>query len=242
MENEIITTRINSDILLSEYKNGIRFGTDALLLADFCGKGEKGCDLGSGSGDVSLLLLSLGKAKKMTGVELTEEYTTLSELNGGNNGFSGTFECVNCDVKDIRNHIKAGSMDFVVTNPPYLPLTSGRKNCDRLKFTAFHETTAAIDDFLASSGYILKYGGSFYCVYRPEYIAKLIFAMESNSIKLKRMRFVYPSLGMPPCLVLVEGKKNGKDGAKIEPPLYLYSDSEHTTYTEETEKIYRGFD
>ena len=241
MENDVITTRINSDILLSEYKKGIRFGTDALLLSHFCGKGKRGCDLGSGSGVVSLLLLSLGKAQKMTGIELAEEYASLSRLNAENNGFADTFECIGCDVKDIKEHVEAGSMDIVVTNPPYLPSSSGKKNEDRLKYTAFHETTSTIDEFVASAGYILKYGGSFFCVYRPEYISKLICAMEANSISLKRLRYVSPSVGKPPCLVLVEGKKNGRPGAKTEPTLYLYSDASHTRFTDETEEIYRSF-
>lgn len=241
MENEIITTRINSDILLAEYKNGIRFGTDALLLSHFCGKGRRGCDLGSGSGVISFLLLSLRKTEKMTGVELTGEYASLSVLNAEKNGFAKSYDCVNCDVLDIKEHIKAGSMDFAVTNPPYLPSDAGRINDDRLKFSAFHETTSDINGFVSAASYALKYGGSFYCVYRPEYIAKLIYAMESNLISLKRLRYVFPSEGKEPCLVLAEGKKNGKSGTKTEPPLYIYTDGTHKQYTSEMENIYNTF-
>lgn len=234
----IVTTRINSGILLDEIKGGVRFGTDALLLSHFCGGRGKGCDLGSGSGVLSFLLLTGGKAAHMTGVELIREYAEISVSNAEKNGFSGLYECLNCGVESAAGKLKAGSMDFVVTNPPYLKAGSGKTNINPLKYTAFHETTADIYKFCGCAGYILKSGGKFYCVYRPEYIAKLIAAMDRNGIKLKRLRYVCPSEGKPPCLILAEGKKDGSDGVKTEPPLYIYADGTHTKYSAETDGIY----
>ncbi|MGI6715905.1 MAG: tRNA1(Val) (adenine(37)-N6)-methyltransferase [Eubacteriales bacterium] len=234
----IVTTRINAGIVLDEYKGGIRFGTDTLLLSHFCGKGKKGCDLGSGSGVLSFLLLSLGKAKHMTGVELVGEYADLSCQNAQKNGFSDVFECINHGVEDAKDKITPGSMDFVATNPPYLKNVTGKRNENYLKFVSYHETTAGIDKFCSLASYILKSGGKFYCVYRPEYLAKLIHAMELAKIKPKVIRFVHPSPGKKPSLVLVEGKKEANDGLTIHPPLYIYADESHTKYSAETEGIY----
>ena len=234
----IVTTRINSGIMLDEIKGGIRFGTDTLMLSHFCGGGRLGCDLGSGSGVLSFLLLTRGKASHVTGVELIKEYAELSVSNAKKNGLSDKFTCINRGVEDIAGEITAGSMDFVVTNPPYLKADCGRKNLNPLKYTAFHETTADIYKFCACAGYILKSGGRFFCVYRPEYLAKLIAAMESNGIKLKKLRYVYPSEGKPPCLILTEGKKDANDGVITMPPLYIYADGAHTKYSAETDGIY----
>ncbi len=236
----VVTTKINSGITLDEYKGGMRFGTDTLLLAHFCGKnrGKAGCDLGSGNGALSLLLLANSKAARMTGVELIREYAELSVVNAEKNGFADKFVCVNRGVEDVTGIIGAGSMDFVATNPPYLKSACGKINTNPLKYAAFHETTADIDKFCACAGYILKSGGRFYCVYRPEYIAKLIAAMDRNGIKLKKLRYVYPSAGKPPCLILTEGKKGGSDGTVNVPPLYIYADGSHTKYSAETDGIY----
>lgn len=66
------TTVINSRLRLSEYTEGIRFGTDALLLAAFVsGSARKRCvDLGTGSGVIPLLLLSAGKCGRACGIEI----------------------------------------------------------------------------------------------------------------------------------------------------------------------------
>lgn len=235
---ETIQNRINSDLVIDEYKNGIRFGSDALLLSHFCTKGGKGCDLGCGSGVISLLLLKNGKAKHMTGVEKQKEYYDISLSNAEKNNFSDKFACINADVCDIKSKLASGSMDFVVTNPPYLKSDCGYKNSSVLKYNAFHETTADIDKFLACAGYILKSGGKLFVVYRPEHIGRLIFAMENNSIKLKRLRFVCPSEGKSPCLILAEGRKDGGDGCVIEANLNVYRDGTHSAYSKETEEIY----
>ncbi len=224
--------------MLDELKGGIRFGTDTLLLSHFCGKGKNGGDLGSGSGVLSFLLLATGKAGHMTGVELIKEYAELSVSNAEKNGLTGKFECHNCGVEEVSGKIPAGSMDFVVTNPPYLKNACGRQNRNPLKFAAFHETTAGIDGFCALASHILKSGGKFYCIYRPEYLAKLIYAMETNRIKPKKLRFVHPSEGKSPSLVLVEGKKDGNDSLVILDPLYIYADGSHAKYSPETEGIY----
>lgn len=235
---EKITTKVNKNIILSEYKNGIRFGTDALLLCHFSGRHNKGVELGSGSGIISFLLLSSGKLKTATGIELSPEYAALSVENAVQNGFDDRFECINCDVNHIKGRYTAGNADCVFSNPPYLSRETGKKNQNALKFIAFHETTADINAFLAAAGYCLKSGGKFYCVYRPEYLSKLFCAMHGVGITPKRLRFVFPSPGKPPSLVLTEGKKHAKDGLIILPPLHIYGDGSHTCFSDEMNDIY----
>ena len=54
-------TRINAHLTLREYRGGIRYGTDALLLASFFRGGRRArcADLGTGCGVIPLLLLIL---------------------------------------------------------------------------------------------------------------------------------------------------------------------------------------
>ena len=80
---------INENLKLTEYSDGLLFGTDAYLLSAFVPKKIKstGVDLGSGSGVIPLLILSKNKSKKMFGVEVQEKYAKLSEENAKLNHF-----------------------------------------------------------------------------------------------------------------------------------------------------------
>ena len=50
------------------------------------------------------------------------------------------------------------------------------------------------------------------------------------------MRCVHSKAGSDAVMVLVEGRKNGKPGMKIEPPLYIYDGEE---YSREVKDIFQ---
>ena len=56
---------VNDNLNLIQDTEGLTFGTDALLLAGYIsGKYKSGCELGSGSGIISMLLLTREKLAK----------------------------------------------------------------------------------------------------------------------------------------------------------------------------------
>ena len=61
--------RINARLTLREHRSGIRYGTDALLLASFVrGRRNAKCaDLGTGCGVIPLLLLASGRCGEARG-------------------------------------------------------------------------------------------------------------------------------------------------------------------------------
>ncbi|MBO4453320.1 MAG: methyltransferase, partial [Clostridia bacterium] len=123
-------TRINSDLIIKEPSGGIRFGTDALLLAGFALPSvKKGVcvDLGTGCGVIPLLMLSAGSKALFTGLEITPEYALAAEENAAVNGFSDRFKVIRADVCDF-SAFPAGSADFAVMNPPYMRINSGKDN------------------------------------------------------------------------------------------------------------------
>jgi tRNA1Val (adenine37-N6)-methyltransferase len=186
--------------------------------------------------------LSGGCRAKIAGIEIQEEYCAAAERNSRENGFSENFKVIQGDIKEIKKFVESGSCDVVFTNPPYLKTTSGKKNVSDQKNIAFHEVCCNIDDICKAASWCLKSGGKFYAVYRPERLTGLLASMRSNRIEPKRMRFVVPSYGKPPSLILIEGKKDAKEGIKIEADLCIYSDSKHSAYSSEMEKIYREFE
>lgn len=237
-------SKINRKLVLNEPEGGIYYGTDALLLAHYMKSfiSGTGVELGTGSGIIPLLLLSGGCRAKITGIEIQPEYCLAAEKNSRENGFSENFKVLQGDIREIKKFVEAGSCDVVFTNPPYLKTTSGKKNESVQRNIAFHEVCCNIDDICRAASWCLKSGGKFYAVYRSERLAGLLSSMRASRIEPKRMRFVVPSYGKPPSLILIEGKKDAREGMKIEADLCIYSDSGHSAYSAEMKKIYSEYE
>lgn len=237
------TTVINSRLRLSEYTEGIRFGTDALLLAAFVsGSARKRCvDLGTGSGVIPLLLLSAGKCGRACGIEIQEKYARAAADNARANGLDGVFDSICGDVRDIRSLCSAGSADYVTANPPYLRVDSGRINKSPEKSAAFHEQNGTIEDFARAAAYLLGTGGAFYAVYRPDRLVRLLASLSSVGLEPKHMRPVVPEADRPPSLILVKAVKGAAEGMVYGAPLVIYTDASHGTYSAEMRKIYDDF-
>ena len=210
--------RVNYNITLIQKKSGLTFGTDALLLAGYIKGGQKlrGAELGGGSGIISLLLCARNKLKTVTVFEIQEEYAELCRRNIQANSFDNRIVSVCKDIRSISlGDVSQKALDVVFTNPPYMKSDSGKHNNDEGKNIARHEIFGGIEDFCLAASKLLRCGGAFYAVYLPERLCDLFSAMRNADIEPKRLTFVCPMQGRPPCLVLCEGKKSGKSGLTI---------------------------
>jgi tRNA1Val (adenine37-N6)-methyltransferase len=238
-------TKINADIILKEPFGGIRFGTDALLLADFAADSvKKGrcIDLGTGSGVIPLLMLASGSNADFIGLEFQPEYASVANENAKANGFSDKFSVICGDAADFKTIFESGRADFCITNPPYMRFDCGKSNDSLPLAIARREVKGGIELFCKAAAWALKSGGDFFAVYRPDRLVTLLCAMRNNGIEPKRLRAVVPSIGKKPSLILVEGKKDGKEGLVYENDLFIYIDSTHKVQTEEMNRIYSRFD
>lgn len=210
-------TQINNNINLKEYTDGLLFGTDALLLSRFVKGGcNKHCvDIGTGSGVISLLLLSENKASTVTGIEIQSKYVSLSTENAVSNGYGDRFTCVEGDVCSPKNLFPSEKADFVVSNPPFMKSNCGKLNDSESKTIARHEESMPADKLCAAASLYLKYGGKFYVVYRPERLCTLVTAMKNNALEPKRIEFVFSGNAASPSLVLIEAKKGASEGVII---------------------------
>lgn len=237
---EMIKTKVNRSILLSEYTDGIRFGTDALLLADFVSGRGKCIDLGAGSGIIGLLLLSAGKTKCVDGIEIQPQYVALATQNATENGFHDCYTAVQRDITHL-NEFPAGEYDYCVSNPPYLKSDSGYNNDSQALNIARREVLCKIDDICAAASRSVKSGGNVFIVYRADRLDSLLHALKKHSLQPKRLRVVCPSAGKKPSLVLVDAKKDAAEGMVFENIFYIYTDAAHSEYSEEMKKIYGDF-
>lgn len=65
---------------------------------------------------------------------------------------------------------------------------------------------------------------------RPERLCELMCKMSAAGIEPKRLKTVSKRGGCAPWLVLVEGKRGGKPGMTVEPPLNIYDGDEYSEY------------
>lgn len=226
---------VNDQLKLIQNTSGLTFGTDALLLAGYVsGKGGVGCELGAGSGIISMLLLARGKLERADAVEVQDKYAELVRRNAELNGLSDRL----CGVHaDIRAFGEAGAYDTVYTNPPYMKTDSGKANVTDDKNIARHEIMGDIYDFCSAAKRLLRFGGSFYVVYRPDRLADLMDAMRENGLEPKRITFVHADTESESSMVLIMARRGGKCGAVLTPPLIIYTDRSHRDYTENMKYI-----
>ena len=73
-------------------------------------------------------------------------------------------------------------------------------------------------------------------VYKPERLAEALRVMSEKGLEPKRLRLVCSDVSKPPSLVLIEAKRGGKPGLKIEPSLFL--NDQDGSESEEYRRIY----
>jgi len=219
---------------------GFCFGVDAVLLANFTEvkKGNSVIDLGTGTGIIPILIAGKTEASHIVGIEIQEH---MAEMASRSILLNGIQEKVKIFHEDIKNCIKLfgpSSFDVVTTNPPYMNCGGGLINPNDFKAISRHEIKCTLEDVIQISSKILKPGGKFNMVHRPERLVDIIYLMRLYKLEPKRIRFVHPSPYKKANLVLIEGAKNGNPQLKMMPPLYVYN--EHGEYSEEIHKIYKS--
>lgn len=214
---------INLGIRLVQNTSGLLFGTDACLLAAFMKRmpSAKACELGAGTGVISLLAAKAAKFKECLCVEVQERFASLCERNIDRNSFSDRLSVLCADVRDIGKGESAGSFDVVFTNPPYMRADSGKRNETDEKYIARHEVCGGIEDFVLAASRCLRFGGLFYAVMRPDRLADIFVYMREAAVEPKRICFVHSDTESEPSVCLIEGVRGGKPSLKVEKPLFL---------------------
>ena len=226
---------VNDNLKLIQETEGLTFGTDALLLAAYInGKYKSGCEFGSGSGIISMLLLTRGKLNSAVALEVQPEYAELTKRNAYLNNLNGVMDTI---CTDIRNYRPENDFDIIYSNPPYMKTTSGKENKVEKKNIARHEVCGDITDFCSSAKRMLKFGGNFVAVYRTDRLIDLLYAMRENKIEPKFLTMVHADTSSEPSMALVEGRAGGKGGLTVTRPLIIYTDITHAEYGDDMKYI-----
>ena len=233
---------VNEKITLIQKKNGLTFGTDAFLLAAYIkeAKYARAAELGCGTGIISLLCAAREKLGKIYAFEIQDKFFDVTKRNINGNGFESTVFAKCADIRDIASSDTDGELDVVFSNPPYMKTDSGKRNEADEKYIARHEVMGNISDFCACASRLLKYGGKFYVVWRPDRISELMQGLSKNALEPKLITFVHADVCSEPSMVLVCASKGGRPYARITPPLILHDsgDTSKPTLSKQAQQIY----
>lgn len=239
-ENERIDDLQLDGLRIIQNSDGFCFGIDAVLLSDFarCKKGGTIVDLGTGTGVIPILLSSKTKASKIYGMEIQDEVADMARRSVALNDLGDRVFIVEDDLNNSFDHIGKGTVDTVVTNPPYFSNGDAIVNPTSYKAISRHEILCTLDDVVRVSSQLLKHGGAIYMVHRPHRLVDILCSMRKYRIEPKEIRFVHPKRDKKPNIVLIKGVKFGNPELKFMDPLVVYNDD--GTYTDEIYKIYNS--
>lgn len=219
------------------------FSLDSVLLANFVTlklSDKKIVDFCSGNGPIPMLMSFRTKAR-IFGVELQKEIFDMGYDSIKDNGMDSQIEFINADVMDISKIMDSESVDVVTCNPPYFKYKDDSLINDNMVLTiARHEVKLKLEDVIKNARYVLKNGGTFAMVHRPERMIEIINLMQKYGIEPKKLRLVYPKMGKDANILLIEGIKNGKTGLKIMSPLYTHNND--GSYVNEIREMFGGND
>jgi len=198
-----------------------KFGTDSLLLGDFCPpvRGNM-ADLGAGCGILSLLLLRKNPGQ-LRAVELDPAAATIAAENFANNGFAGRAFVTAGDLRCAETLPPVGSCELVVTNPPYFDPVAGALSPDAARRAARAEECCTLGDICRAARRILRFRGRLCLCWRPDRAAELFAALAETGFAAKRLRTVHPRADREANLLLCEARSGAAPGLCVMPPLIL---------------------
>ena len=115
-------------------------------------------------------------------------------------------------------------------------MNTSNLNEDEHKVIARHEKMITLEEIVSLAKYLLKNNGVLAMVHRTDRLIEIISLFQKYGLEIKKLRFVYPKLNCESNMVLIEGRKSGKVGLKLLPPLYAHN--EDGSYTNEVLKMF----
>lgn len=229
------------DMYIMQDNEMFHFSLDSVLLPNFITINKnikKILDIGCGNAPIPLILSTKTDAK-IIGVEIQKDVYDLAVESVKYNKLDKQIQIVNANINDYYKEIEPGSIDIITCNPPYFKYQKDSNiNDNEYKTLARHEVALNLEQLLSISKSLLKTNGVVGIVHRPERLIDIITEMKKNNIEPKKIQLVYPHPNEEANILLIEGRKNGKSGLKILPPLYSHKDD--GDYTDEIKRFFEN--
>lgn len=227
------------NIKIVQDKDYFNFSLDSILLPNFVDITKKTkmiLDMCTGNAPIPLILSTKTNAK-IYAVELQREVYNLAKETIKINKLDNQIVLINNNIKNLKKIFNTETFDIITCNPPYFKKKEDSIiNENIVKSIARHEIEMELEDVMLISKALLKNEGSLVLVHRTDRLIEIIELMRKHNIEPKRMRLIYPKINTESNLVLIDGRKNGKKGLKILPPLYIHNND--NSYTKEVLEMF----
>lgn len=223
---------LNKKVRILQPVDGYRASTDAVFLASFVLRPEKGTrilDVGSGTGAVSLCLAHHFPDLHITGAELQPELAELSQKSAELNRFAN-LTYVNTDIRQKNCGLQPCSFAAVATNPPYYQNTFLSPN--RSKALAHAHQDFDLSGWIRFCLKMLQPFGKLYMINRVEALSETIEVLNRQAGKIEILP-LYSKKGQPAKRILISAQKDSKAPLQILPPFEIHEeDGSHTVMAE----------
>jgi len=208
--------------------------TDSFLLGAFprLHRGDRVCDLGSGTGLLGILLCARQEGLSLTNVEIDPAACEICRRSYEMNELYAQILC--CDLREKESLPPPGSFDLVISNPPYFDPGQGAVAAGARGIARSLGCTPG--ELCAAAAHLLKFGGEFALIYPTGRMAELFACLEAHHLEPKRLRLIQNTVTSTPSLFLLSCKKGGHRGLVTEPVLLL-----HNPDGTETEDVRRAY-
>lgn len=227
-----------NQLKIYQNEDWFKFSLESVLLPFFVTinlRCKKIMDLCTGNAPIPLILSTRTKAE-IVGIEIQEDIYNLAKKSVNINKLDNQISIINKDLKTLKEIYEGDTFDVITVNPPYFSKNSIIKNNDEHKIIARHEVLATLDDICKISVYLLKNNGYLAMVHRTERFLEVIHTFEKYNLIPKRIQFIYPKVNASSNLFMIEAMKNGRNGLKLENPMYIHNND--GTYRDEIKKIF----
>lgn len=226
---ETVIDLLQKNMKIIQRADHFSFSIDSLLVSEFATitrTTKNIVDLGTGNGVIPLFLSKKTKAH-ITGIEIQKISSELAKRNIELNNLADQISIINDDMKNWRNYFNKGSVDLVVTNPPFFKFFGEEKqlnDLDQLSL-ARHEISINLDSLIETASNLLKDKGYFTMVHRVDRLIDIIETMKKYSLEPKKIQFCYTKIEKEGKILLIEGVKNGNPNLRVLPPLIAHDDN-----------------
>ena len=200
---------------------GLKITEDALLLSEFVKKTLdntklKGdimegsgvlLEIGSGQGIISLLLSEIKTIEKIHAVEIQKKIFEYLTDNVRMNNLENKVTAINEDIKNIQ-----GKYEYIVSNPPYRKIISGRLPEDESERISKYEISLTLEELFIQIRRLLKNYGEFFVIVPDERLNdsfSYIYKNNMNVLELEINKYRKRNL------VIIHGKKGGNQNSGI---------------------------
>lgn len=241
-ENEVLNDLLGYEGLkIIQEPDRFNFSLDSTLLAHFVKinkQSNRFIDLCAGNAPIPLML-TLRTDAAIDAVELQDDSADQAMRSVVINQLENQIKIHHRDLIGIHTELGMGNYDVVTCNPPYFKVgVMSNLNKNEALTMARHEVTVTLDGIVRESALLLRTGGHFAMVHRPDRLIEIVETFKKYRLEPKRLRFIYPRMNKEANGILIEGVLDGKAGGlRLEAPLVVY-EGDSANYTQEILDIF----